>query len=98
MDSDRASRTGEVSVAPEELAAALRRQPFVPFRITLNEGSVYDIRHPELCMTGRRSAVIGVEAHDDPDHFFERSVTVDLLHIARLQSIEPAPRGDNGST
>ena len=59
-------------MAPEELAAALRRRPFVPFRITLTEGSVYDIRHFELCMAGRRSAVIGIGAPDDPDHLFER--------------------------
>jgi hypothetical protein len=85
-------------VAPEELAAALRRQPFVPFRLALTEGSVYDIRHPELCMAGRRLAVIGIGASDDADHLFGRSVTVDLLHIVRLESIEPVSRRDNGST
>jgi hypothetical protein len=85
-------------VAPEELANAIRRQPFVPFRITLTEGSSYEIRHPELCMAGRRSAVIGITAPDDPDRLFERSVTVDLLHIVRLESIEAAPRRENGPT
>ncbi len=85
-------------MAPEELANAIRRQPFVPFRITLTEGSSYEIRHPELCMAGRRSAVIGITAPDDPDRLFERSVTVDLLHIVRLESIEAASRRDNGAT
>ena len=85
-------------MAPEELATALRRQPFVPFRITLTEGSNYDIRHPELCMAGRHSAVIGITAPDDPDRLFERSVTVDLIHIVRLETIEPASRPHNGET
>lgn len=34
-------------MAPEELAAAVRRFPFVPFRITLTEGSSYEVRHRE---------------------------------------------------
>jgi hypothetical protein len=83
-------------VAPEELASALRRQPFVPFRITLSEGSTYDIRHPELCMAGRRSAIIGIIDPDDHNRLFERFVTVDLLHIVRIESIESLPRRDNG--
>jgi hypothetical protein len=77
-------------MAPEELAHALRRRPFVPFRLTLTEGSSYDVRHPELCMAGRRSAVIGLAPTDDPDLLFDRSVTVDVLHIVKLEPLEPA--------
>ena len=77
-------------MAPEELAHALRRRPFVPFRLTLTEGSTYEVRHPELCMVGRRSAVIGLNLKHDPDLFFDRSVTVDMLHIVKLEPLEPA--------
>ena len=77
-------------MAPQELAAAIRRRPFVPFRLTLTEGSAYEIRHPELCMAGRRSAVIGLLPTEDPDHLFERSVTVDLLHVVKLEPLESA--------
>ena len=83
-------------MAPEELAAALRRRPFAPFRLTLTEGSTYDIRHPELCMAGRRSAVIGLAAPGDPDLLFERSVTVDLLHVVKLEPLEAAAPNTNG--
>ena len=75
-------------MAPEEIAARLRRQPFVPFRMTLTEGSTYEVRHPELCMVGRRSAIIGITTRDDPDRLFDRSVDVDLLHIVKLEPIE----------
>ena len=34
-------------MAPEEIVTALRRQPFVPFRMTLTEGGTYEVRHPE---------------------------------------------------
>jgi hypothetical protein len=93
---DHEQLSGEGQVAPEELAAVLRRQPFVPFRMTLTEGSTYDVRHPELCMSGRRSAIIGIADPDDRDRLFERSVTVDLLHIVRLESLETVPRRENG--
>ncbi len=75
----------------QEIATALRRLPFVPFRMTLTEGSTYEIRHPELCMVGRRSAIIGIITRDDPDRLFDRSVDVDLLHIVKLEPIETVP-------
>ena len=44
----------------EEVYEAARRQPFEPFRLILTTGEAYDIRHPDLIMVGRRSAVVGV--------------------------------------
>jgi hypothetical protein len=85
-------------MAPDELTARLRKQPFVPFRMTLSEGSTYEIRHPELCMVGRRSAVIGVIKRDRPDRLFDWSVDVDLLHIVKLEPIEPAFPAGGGSS
>jgi hypothetical protein len=84
-------------MAPEELAAALHRRPFIPFRLTMTEGNSYEVRHPEVCMAGRRSAVIGL-APSGPDLLFERSVMVDLLHIVKLEPLEAAPSSNaNGS-
>ncbi len=85
-------------MAPEELAGAVRNRPFIPFRVTLTEGSTYDIRHPELCMAGRRSAIIGIAAPNDPDRLFDRSVTIDLLHIVKIEPIELTAPHTNGPT
>jgi hypothetical protein len=84
-------------MAPEEIITRLRKQPFVPFRLTLTAGSTYEIRHPELCMVGRRSAIIGVTTRDDPDRLFDRSVDIDLLHIVKLEPIEAVSSSDPGS-
>jgi len=84
-------------MAPEELAAAVRRRPFVPFRLTLTEGSTYEIRHPELCMAGRRSAVIGLNPSDETDLLFARSVTIDLLHVVKLEPLETPTTQTNGT-
>lgn len=84
-------------MAPEELISAVRRHPFAPFRLTLTEGSSYDVRHPELCMVGRRAVILGLVAPNAPDPLFERSVTVDLLHVVKLEPLEapeaPKPNG-----
>lgn len=85
-------------MAPEELASAVRRRPFVPFRLTLTEGSVYEVRHPELCMPGRRSAVLGLTAPDASNLLFDRSVTIDLLHIVKLEPLDSATARPNGTS
>jgi hypothetical protein len=73
---------------PEEILAATRRQPFEPFRIVLTDGTVYDIRHPEMVLTGTRAFVVGLPG--DPQRPHERFVTVALLHVVRLQPLQPA--------
>ena len=84
-------------MAPEELATALRRRPFIPFRLILTEGSSYEIRHPELCMAGHRTALIGLITREDPDLLFERSVSVDILHIVKLEPLEAVKQNTNES-
>jgi hypothetical protein len=56
----------------------------------MTTSSTYEVRHPELCMIGRRSAIIGITSRDDPDRLFDRSVTLDLLHIVKLEPLETA--------
>ncbi len=79
----------------EELKEAVRRQPFAPFRLTLTTGETFDIRHPELILVGRRSAVIGLT--DDPSSLsFDRTFRVDLFHVVSMGEIAKAPKGSNG--
>jgi len=79
---------------PEDLMQALDRRPFVRFRIYVSDGTVYDIRHPELVLLGLRSAVIGIPA--SPDHrLYTRAETVALSHVVRLEPVEEAAVGSN---
>jgi hypothetical protein len=78
----------------EELHTLARRQPFQPFRLHLSTGATYDIRHPDLIMVGRHSAVIGVT--NEPDRtVYDRSFWVDLLHVVGVEDL-PAARSSNG--
>ena len=80
---------------PEELERHLR--PFAPFRIQLNTGDIIDVRHPELVMVGKRSAIIGIT--NDPTPRYDRAVTVALLHIVRLEPLDaPAAPGDGAAS
>ena len=74
----------------EELYDAARRQPFSPFRLVLTTGETFDIRHPDLIMVGRRSAVVGVT--NNPAHpVYDRSIRVDLLHVVAIEELPVAP-------
>ena len=82
----------------EDLERRLRTRPFWPFRIHLTDGVAYEVRHPEMCLLGRRTAVIGLAA--DPDAtVFDRAVDVDLLHIVRVEPTDlPSPsNGEHAS-
>jgi hypothetical protein len=78
-------------MSAEELRDALRQQPFGPFRIVLTDSMTYDIRHPDLLLVGMRTATVGLTGGTGQT-FYERTVKVDLLHIIRIEPLEPAPK------
>jgi hypothetical protein len=74
----------------EEIQDALRRQPFVPFRVFVSDGAACDVRHPELCVPGRRSLFIGMIAPGTTEPVFDRFAIVDLAHVTRLEPLDAA--------
>ena len=79
---------------PEELERHLR--PFVPFRIQLSTGETIDVRHPELVMVGKRSAIVGIS--NEPTPRYDRAVTIALLHIVRLDELSAGTGTSDGAT
>jgi hypothetical protein len=80
---------------PEDLYQKLHAQPFERFNIHLTDGTVYEIRHPESVVVGRRTAVVGVKG--DPErHYHDPLITVSLLHIVRLEPVEREATPGNG--
>ncbi len=80
----------------EELHEAARRQPFEPFRVILTTGATYDIRHPDLIMVGRRSAIIGV-TNEPNGAVYDRTIKVDLLHVVGIEEL-PVPSAPQTQT
>ena len=80
---------------PQDLLQALRRRPFVPFRLHVSDGTVYEIRHPELFMVAVASAVVGVRSPGQQPPQIDHYEIVDLRHIVRLEPMETqSPTGD----
>jgi hypothetical protein len=73
-------------VRAEELLALLRAAPFRPFRVILNSGKTYEVKHPEFVKVGRSSW--SYYYMDQPDAPYDRFDIVSLLLIKRIEYIE----------
>jgi len=81
----------------EDLLEAIRKRPFEPFRVCLTDGMVYEVRHPEMVLPGRRTVIIGIPGNV-AQPVFDRTVTVALIHIVRLEPLDsPVGQGGQGS-
>ena len=71
----------------EDLFFWNKAMPFVPYRIRLNSGRTYDIRHPEMIKIGRSSLIIFTFVGEEPDTYEK----AEMLSVVLIESIEPAP-------
>jgi hypothetical protein len=74
-------------MTPQELLNYLQAQPFRPFRIRMNSGRTFDVRHPEMIRVGKRDALSFTFVSDSPD-IYDRWENVALLLIESLSSLE----------
>jgi hypothetical protein len=82
---------------PDDLLTAVRKRPFEPFRIQVSDGTVYDIRHPELLMVGLGAVIVGVPAAGQNAPVYERAETISLGHVVKLLPVAaPAAGPGNG--
>lgn len=72
-------------MGPNELNTWVRAVPFVPFRVLMNSGRTFEVRHPEVLRLGLRSM-----------HFFTYSGVatdiyekVEMLSPLLVESVEP---------
>ena len=86
----------------DELIDAIRKSPFRPFRLRVSDGAAFDIRHPEMLMVTRHSAIVGIlecgENGNTGDVYpeIERSTTVDLLHVTQIEQLQRRADRDQG--
>ena len=74
-------------MSPQEVLNYLQAQPFPPFRIRMNSGRTFDIRHPEMVRVGKRDLLIFTFVSDSPD-VYDRWENVALLLIESLSPLE----------
>jgi len=74
-------------MTPQEILNTLKAQPFRPFRITMNSGRTFDIRHPEMVRLGKRDLLIFTFVSDSPE-VYDRWEHVSLLLVESLAPLE----------
>ncbi|MFL5245892.1 MAG: hypothetical protein ACJ8FY_27790 [Gemmataceae bacterium] len=80
----------------EDLIEALRRRPFQPFRMHVTDGTIYEVRHPEMVLVNRSTAFVFSPAPNLPAPAVSKLETVALLHIIRFDPMEtPAAPTNN---
>jgi len=73
---------------PDSVLTYIRAIPFRPFRLVLNSGRSYDVRHPEMVRVGRDTLIYFYATA--PEEPFERSEFVSLLLIEHIEHLEVA--------
>jgi hypothetical protein len=69
---------------PDDLIALMRQQPFQPFTVHVNNGTTFEVRHPDQAMSVGELLLV---AHDGGQ--LER---IAMLNIAHIKTKESASR------
>ncbi len=72
---------------PEDILFWLKLVPFKPFRICLNSGRSYEIRHPEMVRVSRTTMIVFWFA-GDPQDLVEKMEMVGLILVEHIEPIE----------
>ena len=86
---DKPIETKVTIVTPSTLQTFVRASPFRAFRITMNSGKTYDVRHPEFIHVGRD--FFNYYIASSPNEFPDRWETVSLLLIQSIEHLEGTP-------
>jgi len=73
----------------EDLLSWVRAAPLVPFRIRLNSGRTFDIRHPEMLRVGRTAANVYSFAGEPGDPYEQ----VEMISWVLIESVTPIGAG-----
>jgi hypothetical protein len=75
-------------ITADDILRLVRRQPFVPFRIHMSDGTSYEVRHPELVWVLARRLCIAVPSQRDG--VIQDIHYCAMLHITRLEELAHA--------
>jgi hypothetical protein len=78
-------------MSSREVLAYVNAKPFRPFRILMNSGRTYDVRHPEMIRVGRDFFMLFSFVSDTPD-VVDQWETGSLLLVESISHLE-APVG-----
>ena len=71
---------------PLQIVEPLRREPFVPFRLHLSDGSSYDVRHPEFAVVTTREVAVALQEQANGE-LPDRMIYCDPMHVTRIEPL-----------
>jgi hypothetical protein len=71
----------------EDILIWNRAVPFVPYRIRMNSGRTFDVRHPEMIRVTRTTAFLFTFTGEPTDP----SERVEMIGLLLIESVEPIP-------
>ncbi len=74
----------------QRIGSYITAEPFRPFRIQMNGGRTFEIRHPEMVQLGRTTMTIFTDMSEDPDLAKDRRIEVSLLLIESVEPLDSA--------
>jgi hypothetical protein len=74
-------------MAPQDVLNYVKTKPFRPFRIQMNSGRTFDIRHPEMVQVGRTDLLIFTFVNDSLE-VYDRWHNLSLLLIESISPLE----------
>jgi len=76
-------------MTPQDITRLLERTPFVPFRLHLTNGQMFEAKHPDFVWVFRSRLELAVPAAEDA-RIKHRAEHISLLHIARIEELPVA--------
>jgi hypothetical protein len=74
-------------MTPHEILKYVQARPFRPFRIEMNSGRTFDIRHPEMVQVARNCLIFFTFVSDNP-HVVDDWETISLLLIESISHLD----------
>jgi hypothetical protein len=79
----------------DELIELLEDRPFQPLRLHLDDGRMYEIRHPEMAIVTENVVTIGIPREDKPKMAL-RVTHCSIPHIVEVEPFEIEKPSGNG--
>jgi len=67
----------------KEIREAALDRPFEPFRIHMSDGTLHDVRHPDMVLPGTKVTILGVPSPEDPA-LAERVIRLANEHVTKI--------------
>ena len=72
----------------KEIKQLMDADPFRPFKIYLSDGSSYQVPNHDAALVFRNFVEVGLNR--DPDGILDTAVRCAIIHISRIEDLQPA--------